>query len=454
MSISRRYPLTTRCADEIIAYVGGEAVTVGAFLATAELAAAQLPEAAFAINLSTDRYEFLLGFCAAVIAGQCTLMPPNRQRGSVLSVAEKYADCYVLGGEPVEGLAYRQIAAVRDAGPVAEPPAVEDEQLCAIVFTSGSTGDAQPNRKYWKTLRMGSASNAELICDIPEATLNLVATVPAQHMWGFETTILLPLFASVAVNARTPFFPQDIVDAVGSLPRPRGLVSSPVHLNAFLAAETDGLEIDRIYSATAPMPVETARLLEERFGAKFIEIFGCSESGIIAARRTSAEEDWHLATAFRLRNEGRQTQILADHLEAAVSLNDRVEILERQRFRWHGRDDDMVNIAGKRGSLADINRRVSTLPGVVDAVVFLPDADAARLAALVVAPSLQPSDILAGLRESIDPAFLPRPIFMVPGLPRQETGKLPRKKLLELFNALRAQSRTGKKDDEASPSAG
>jgi acyl-coenzyme A synthetase/AMP-(fatty) acid ligase len=142
-----------------------------------------------------------------------------------------------------------------------------------------------------------------------------------------------------------------------------------------------------------------------------------------------------------------RTQIVADHLVEAVPLNDRIEILEGHRFRWLGRDADMVNIAGKRGSLADLNQRLLALPGVSDGVIFLPDGDARRLAALVVAPNLQPADILSELRDSIEPAFLPRPIFRVPSLPRQETGKLSRKAVLELFGELR-QTRQAEKDDE------
>jgi acyl-coenzyme A synthetase/AMP-(fatty) acid ligase len=93
----------------------------------------------------------------------------------------------------------------------------------------------------------------------------------------------------------------------------------------------------------------------------------------------------------------------------------------------------MVNIAGKRGSLADLNHRLNAIPGVVDGVIFMPDENSGRLAALVVAPDLQPSDILEKLRSGIDPAFLPRPLYKVPMLPRQETGKLARKIVVELF---------------------
>ena len=110
----------------------------------------------------------------------------------------------------------------------------------------------------------------------------------------------------------------------------------------------------------------------------------------------------------------------------------------------------MINIAGKRGSLAHVNPRLAQVPGVVDGVIFLPSEDSKRLAALVVAPGLEPSAILDALKEAIDPAFLPRPLYMVPMLPRQETGKLARKMVLDLFETQRSLSQD---DDEPADSA-
>jgi acyl-coenzyme A synthetase/AMP-(fatty) acid ligase len=54
-----------------------------------------------------------------------------------------------------------------------------------------------------------------------------------------------------------------------------------------------------------------------------------------------------------------------------------------------------------------------------------------RLTAYVVAPGLSGESLLAALRQRIDAAFLPRPICFVEALPRNETGKLPRRALEE-----------------------
>jgi len=58
-----------------------------------------------------------------------------------------------------------------------------------------------------------------------------------------------------------------------------------------------------------------------------------------------------------------------------------------------------------------------------------------RVAACVVAPRLAAGQVLAALRERVDPVFLPRPLLLVARLPRNETGKLPQEALLALAAA-------------------
>jgi acyl-coenzyme A synthetase/AMP-(fatty) acid ligase len=447
MSEASSFPLSSRRPQEIIVHSKGGPVRVDELLGRASVLAASLPNRPYVLNLCGNRHDFLLGFCAAVIAGQCTLMPPNQQPGTLLRIVEDYEGCYVLGGNTVGTFDRFPIGERRVAKSLESAPPVPDDQLCAILFTSGSTGNPQPNRKSWRTLRAGTNTNARLLLGPNAETINLLATVPPQHMWGFESSILLPLFAGVAVSELSPVFPKDIYDALEALARPRALVSSPVHLTAFLDADVGRIDIDYVFTATAPMPTRTALGLEARHGAKVVDIFGSSESGMLAVRRPARDDIWTLADAFDLRGEGAHTYIVADHLEDSVRLRDRIEILGKGRFRWVGRDEDMINIAGKRGSLADINGRLNEIRGVEDSVIFLPEPDATRLAALVVAPSLQPSDILDQMRDRIDPVFLPRPVYMVASLPRQETSKLPRQAVIDLYVKIRKQRRTRKRDE-------
>jgi acyl-coenzyme A synthetase/AMP-(fatty) acid ligase len=152
---------------------------------------------------------------------------------------------------------------------------------------------------------------------------------------------------------------------------------------------------------------------------------------------TSSESLWRLADVFKLRASSDGFRVSADHLPEDVTLPDVIELVGNRRFRWVGRQQDMINIAGKRGSLVDLNRRLREIPGVDDGIVFMPEGSDDRLAALVVAPGLKASDILRQLRLQVEPVFLPRPVYQVSALPRQETGKLAITAVQELFERIR-----------------
>jgi acyl-coenzyme A synthetase/AMP-(fatty) acid ligase len=138
---------------------------------------------------------------------------------------------------------------------------------------------------------------------------------------------------------------------------------------------------------------------------------------------------------------------LGGHLPAPTPLGDRLEILPAGRFLLRGRTEDMINIAGKRSSLAYLNHQLAEIPGVVDGAFFLPQPPSGhsgtgttRLAALVVAPGLSSAAILHALRTRIDAVFLPRPLLQVEHIPRNSTGKLPQALLQTLAQRARPQS--------------
>ena len=127
------------------------------------------------------------------------------------------------------------------------------------------------------------------------------------------------------------------------------------------------------------------------------------------------------------------------HIETLAPLNDIIEPTSDTHFLLHGRIADLINIAGKRHSLASLNHLLNTVPGVLDGAFYMPDENGqdqiTRLAACVVAPGLNAPRLLAALRDHIDPVFLPRPLLFVDALPRNCTGKLPRAALQALFEA-------------------
>ncbi|MBD8898834.1 AMP-binding protein [Rhodanobacter sp. DHG33] len=434
--------LNARDPQRVVAWRHGVAVSAAQFLVHVAEVAALLPEAPAAVNLCEDRYAFLVAFCAIACRGQANLLPPSRAPQAVEEVMAAHPGSYALGELALSPAphGYRKLPAL-DACPGAPPatvPEIPAEQPVAIGYTSGSTGTPRANAKSWRNLRASSAGTLAMLGSVAGERFNVVATVPPQHIYGIEMSVLLPLLGDVGVHAGRPFFPADVAAALAEVPAPRVLVTTPVHLRALVAAGTPLPPLAAMLSATAPMPPELAQAAEQAFGAPLLEVFGSTETCAFASRRVVADADWALFDGVHLHPQPDGTLVDAPQLDAPVLLADIVSLhAAGRRFRLCGRNTDLLEIAGKRASLGDLTRRLLAIPGVEDGIVFqLDEADAAgvrRIAALAVAPALDEAAILEALRRAIDPVFLPRPLRRVPALPRNDTGKLPRLALLALL---------------------
>ncbi len=417
------------------AYRDGRAIPVEVFLTEVAQLARALPQRRHVLNLCTDRYRFAVAFAAALLREQVNLLPPNETPDVMARLESLYPDAYCLHDRaeaPVSlaALAYPDsLAGFAAAGGVPELPAA---QLAAIVFTSGSTGQPVPHPKTWGSLAGVARAEIEILRLGERPGLALLGTVPPQHVFGLEATVLAVMQGGFALACRRPFYPADIRAELAALPRPRALVIAPAHLRVLLA-EADGLPAaDFLLSATSPLSRELALQAEARFGAELHEIYGCTESGGIASRRTTAGSEWRAMSGITLRADGQATWVTGGHVEAEVALADVIELRGGGRFLLHGRTADLVNIAGKRTSLLHLNYHLNSIEGVHDGVFVVPEHEGdavTRLAAYVVAPGLSRKALLAALRERIDSAFLPRPLHFVERLPRNETGKLPRQAL-------------------------
>jgi acyl-coenzyme A synthetase/AMP-(fatty) acid ligase len=422
--------------QRVIAWCDGRPVTAGQFLADVAALVAHLPAAQAAVNLCEDRYAFLVAFAALLARGQTNLLPPSRAAHAIDATLAEHPGSYTLGDAALDPAPphYLRFAVERDAMHGALPLLVAGDALAAIGYTSGSTGVPRANPKRWDKLAISSAHNDALLRALAGGDYHVVATVPPQHMYGLEFSVLLPLFDHASVCASRPFFAADIAASLASLPEPRILVTTPVHLRALLDSRQSLPTLAGIVSATAPLSRELVCEVEARFDAPVQEVFGSTETCVIAHRRTAHAEAWTPYDGVQLHPQPDGTRVEAPQLVQPVVLADIVEMLPDGRFRLRGRNTDLLEIAGKRASLGDLTHKLLAVPGVRDGMVFqLDETDAMgvrRIAALAVAPGLDERMILDTLRRQIDPVFLPRPLKLVDALPRGETGKLPRAALL------------------------
>ena len=432
--------------DSIIAYQNGKAISAAQYLSDVAALADLLPSRQYIINLCRDRYRFAVGLGAALARGQISLLPPNEVPALLDQLAADYPDLYRLDDSdvamepPIPQVRYPQF--LPKLSMPAAIPAFAAEQIAVLLFTSGSTNRPQPHAKSWGALmqstwaageRLGIAALSNLMAP---AKATVLGTVPHQHSYGLESTILLPLQHGLALHAERPLFPADICRMLDDASCPRILVTTPIHLRSLLAEHSALPRVDLILCATAPLSPQTAAAAETHFAAPLQEIYGCSEAGQIAARRTVETAEWRCFRSMTLRQDRQGTWVQAEDGTDTL-LQDVIELHGPDRFLLHGRTADMINIAGKRSSIAHLNYHLNSIPGVEDGVFVMPDADLkdkeyARMMAFVVAPGLQSEDILGVLRKNIDAAFLPRPLCMVDALPRNDLGKLPREAIMRL----------------------
>lgn len=419
--------------DALIAHYRGGTIRAGQFVVHAEHVAQAMPRAAQVINLAENRYHFLLGWVAACLRGQITLLPSGGASGVLSRLRHEYPDHHTIDDASIERLLSQAAASSADTIPPHwQLPA---DRIVAIAFTSGSTGVSTPHPKTWGSLFHNSRLAAAEV--LGSTNPSLVATVPPQHMYGLEASLLSALTAQSLLFDDKPFYPADVRRALEAVPAPRVLVTSPAHLQVLADAAAELPPLARVVSATAPLPVELARRIESAWNTQLVEIYGCTEAGVMAHRRPSQCETWRTFHGGTMSSTGGVAEYHAPQLDGPVPLQDELELRTATEFLFRGRTADLIKVAGKRASLLELTRQVLTVPGVHDAVVFLPQA-AARPAALVVAPGLSTAAILRELRTRLDGVFVPRPLVIVETLPRNSVGKLPLDELLRLLTRERS----------------
>lgn len=422
----------------------GEPIAIERFLAVVAALARRLPEGGYCINACEDRLNFLAGFAAALVARSVTLLPQSRAPKVLRELASAYPDvCRLVDISDRESPREDNVLHI-EVGPWEEryepvdAPGFPPGQIAVILFTSGTTGAPRPHAKTWGSLVDGARALQARVSGIRGASI--VGAVPPQHMWGLETTVMLALQSGCVVDSSCPLLPAEIASVLAAAKEPRWLVATPAHLRACALSNQQLPSLAGVLSSTAPLPAETAQRIEALGGAPVIEIYGSTETGAIATRRTARTQVFEAVAGIGIVIADGQAVAQGGHLQAPVELNDVLLAKGDSAFEVQGRAADLVKIGGKRSSLGALTAELNGVPGVADGVFWLPDSGpenraAPRLSAFAVAPCVEKAAIMAHLRDRIDPVFLPRPLVLVPSLPRNAAGKLSREDLKALAAA-------------------
>lgn len=394
------------------------------------------------INLHTNPLQFTLVFLATLMKGQYCLLSSNHAL-SQLATLQKDHDALCTGPSlpaPLTGFSLPPLSDLTSARQdnIRLPTTYE----AAHVFTSGSTGQARVHKKCWGELVARSQAALPLLAPSHPQDTTLLGTVPPYHMYGFETLILQSLHTPTATASGPSFFPGDVEKLLGSTPGHHTLITTPIHLRSLTTAQAILPGLERIISASAPLPRELALEAEKRFHAPVMEIYGSTETGSVASRRTISTDPWQLYDGITLTDipDDGQGQTHIYHAPHATSypLNDIITMEGPRHFHLIDRKGDLLKIAGKRTSYGALNKALLQTKGIIDgcfAPLFSEEelkevgAEPTRLQAFIVTGADETTTIMRALRQHIDPAFMPRRLVRLPGLPRNPVGKLTRQAL-------------------------
>jgi acyl-coenzyme A synthetase/AMP-(fatty) acid ligase len=404
-------------------------------------------------NLCNTRAGFLVTWLAALRRGCLQLLPPSGGNADLLALLDARPSPTIVVDDAAslqpEWPAHARCLVTAPAAPgrpydaaaLAWTPDWDALQVC--LYTSGTTGAPEPQFKSLGQLARGAQVLAQRLArDVeggPAAWRAIVCSVPPQHMFGLETSVMLPLVQGLAVLDRRPLLPLDVRAAFERCGGPAAWIATPLHLRA-LAQSGESLPDCRLaLVSTMPLAPALAQQVDALVQAPVLEIYGSTETGVVATRRTARDRHWEPVGDVRLETRASDTEAWGSHFPSPRVLADQIEFESDGRFLLLGRHADLVKIGGRRASLAGLNLLLQDLPGLADGVFYLPPTDAPteRLVLIHAGPLADRAAVEQWLRERMDPVFLPRTFMQVERLPRTANGKLPKAALDSLYAAQR-----------------
>ena len=404
--------------------------------------ARQIGGASAVCNLCSSRLAYLVTLLATLRNRSLMVLPPSGSDADIAAVLDARANTLVVGDsmqgvDPACEFAIRQgayVACRPEPKPCTAPASALAWQpawdaVAVLLHTSGTTGAPQPQAKTLLQLATGALLlGARLANDVPgglDAVDHLVCSVPAQHMFGLECSVMLPLVHGTPVLDRRPLLPADVAAAFDEAGR-GAWIATPMHLRSVVQS---GKTLPRCaFAIVSTMPLGHALALQSEhvLAAPVLEIYGSTETGALALRRTARGTRWSPLAGVSLDPVDGATLARGAHFPSPVRLLDEIVVEANGSFTLLGRQADLVKIAGRRASLAGLNLLLQELPGLGDGVFYLPATGnpTERLCLIYSGAPLERAATRRWLRARLDPVFLPRDFIRLARMPRGETGKL------------------------------
>ncbi len=353
-----------------------------------------------------------------------------------------------------------QNALLSPSPPLTTFPSIQDEPGVCL-STSGSTGRPRVVHRTQSNLLASTRSTSSGLGLQPGT--RILSAAPFYHLGGFGTSMLTPLLSGATAVVLRSFSPAAAEAAVAE-ERIQIMMGSPFMYSMLLesnASRASFASVETAISFGAPIAPQTVHRLEQRLGLRMRQIYGTTETGIVALQSPDTPFQPGLAghpvasaVVHILDERGQRLgpgcvgEVAVRGPAVVTGYLDEPE-LNRELFRdafFHtgdlgrldesgalilcGRSKSIINLGGVKVDPAEIENVLLEIPAVRDCTVY--GVSAARQGEIVAAAiALRPGcelsrqAVVAHCRLRLAEFKIPRRIEFVDAIPVDTTGKKP-----------------------------
>lgn len=410
------------------------------------------PAERVAIIFSNHR-GFALSLLALTRLGADVLpVNPRLPRSALSDILKRQRIDFVLHEPQVAGLIDPQVRSRQWADGLDAPEELPRVHRAGqlIVLTSGSTGVSKGIVRR-PTLAEVLPVTAGLLRDLPiELNRPVLLAIPLYHGYGIATLAMgLALGCPLSTGKR---YDIETLMARRVRPEPALLVTVPTLLWRWVQSSGDKPNLAAVITGSAPLSAHLSRRLLDQLGPVIYNLYGATETGIIALATPDMLEAAPGCVGLPL--PGNEVRIAGDEvgeisirgpLVLGASDDGWLETGDIGRRDEHGylhicgRQDGMIVSGGENIYPHELSDILVEYPHLQDfSVLALDDEEFGKIlvAAVVLKDSITVSteEIKEWLKKRLEHSKLPRQIFVLDSLPRNELGKIRQRELISLLH--------------------
>lgn len=281
-----------------------------------------------------------------------------------------------------------------------------------------------------------------------KSNTTILSSISHQHLFGLTFKIFVALKSGVNIDCQTLNYPELLSANIANLDSKNHkiiLLSSPVLLDSLSKKNNidEFNKITTIFTAGSKLNESTRAILNKLIKSQIIEIYGSSETGVIASNIDGA---FRVFPDVKISHDDKSRLIVRSpwqDCEGGFLSNDCVEI-EGGRLKIIGRYDRIIKLHDKRLNLDELENIIKKSP-IIEDVAISQDDRYKRLAAILVLNkdgknlfrNKGKKEIIKQINTLVTKEYNSklRYFYIRSKLPKNTNGKLPKNAVLDSINA-------------------